>query len=138
MKKILLPGLAAGLVMLVVAMVFGMLLNMVFPSLAAEYETPNLFRPWSDPIMMLYFLHPFILGVLLAWAWDKVKTVLQEPLFWKRGAMFGIGFWAISSIPGMFMTYSSFYLSLGLVFSWLISGLLQAVFAGIVYAKMNK
>jgi len=51
MKKVILFGLLAGLAMLIVSLALGPLFNLIFPSLAAEYNNMKLFRPWSDPIM---------------------------------------------------------------------------------------
>lgn len=138
MKKILIPGLVAGLVMLVVAMAMGMLFNNIFPSLKAEYMNTNLFRPMADPVMSIYFAYPFVLGVTLAWAWNKTKRLIKEKRPWKRGIHFGLAFWVVATIPGMIINYSSFPVSLVMVVSWSISSLVQVAFAGIVYAKMNR
>jgi membrane protease YdiL (CAAX protease family) len=138
MKKVLIPGLVAGLVMLIVAMGFGILLNTLFPSLQAEYEDTELFRPWDDPLMSVYFIYPFVLGITLAWAWNKTKGLIKEKRPWKRGIHFALAFWLVATIPGMIITYSSFPVSLELTISWSISSLLQVVCAGVVYSKLNK
>lgn len=137
MKKVLLPGLIAGLVMFIVAMALGQVFNAIFPNLAAEYQNTNLFRPWEDPLMSLYFLHPFVLGIALAWVWDKVKGLLKGSL-WQRGSHFALIYWLAATIPGMLISYSSFPLSKAMVFSWAISSLAQVIAAGFVFAKMNK
>ncbi|MGZ5244555.1 MAG: hypothetical protein ACXWW0_11635, partial [Bacteroidia bacterium] len=74
MKKIILPGLLAGIVMLAVSLIFSWAMNFIAPGLQDEYRNPELFRPWSDPLMMLIFVHPFIVGIILAWVWDFVKS----------------------------------------------------------------
>ena len=137
MKKIILPGIIAGIAMLVLSMVVGMLTNLAFPSLMNEYENPALFRSWSDPIMNLYYLHPFLVGILLAWAWDKTKKLVKAKGPYGRGLHFGLAFFAISTIPGMLISYSSFPVSLAMIATWSISSLVQLIGAGIVYAKMN-
>lgn len=137
MKKILFSGLVAGFVMLVVSMIISMLFGVVFPSIQAEYSTAGLFRPWSDPLMSLYFAYPFVLGLILAWIWDKTKGLLREKVFWKNAVAFAFAYWVVASIPGMFITYSSFPISILMLLSWTIGGLVQAVCAGLVYSKMN-
>jgi len=137
MKKIILPGLLAGLVMVVISALVGFLSNLAFPALGAEYSSSGIFRPWSDPLMYLIYLQPFILGILLAWAWHKTKRLFKGPA-WKRGALFGLCFWLVASVPGMLISYSSFKLSLAMVLSWTLAGLLQALAAGMVLAKLNK
>lgn len=138
MKKIFLPGLIAGIAMLVANMLLNQLVHYLFPAIVAEYENPGLFRPWSDPLMSLFFLHPFLLGFILAWVWNKIKSLFVSGSVWQKGARFGFAIWLISSIPGMFISYSSFPVSLGMISSWLLSGLINAIIAGWIFAKMNK
>jgi hypothetical protein len=138
MKKTILFGLLAGVIMLAVGMLISQMFHAVSPSLKAEYENPNLFRPWSDPLMMLYFVHPFMMGVILAWVWSKIKTVLNAELGLLSGINFGLAFWCCTSIPGMFITYASFPVSFLMVFSWLFSNLVQMLCAGILFSKTLK
>ena len=138
MKKIVLTGILAGLAMLIVAILVSQLFNLAFPSLQAEYENANLFRPWSDPKMSIFFAYPFVLGIALAWLWNKIKSIFKEKSLWKRGFSFGLMYWIIASIPGMIITYSSFKLSLLIVLSWTIMGFIEAVCAGLICAAMNK
>ena len=136
MKKVLVPGLVAGLLMLIVGMAVGQLIGLVFPGLAAEYQNASLFRPWEDPLMSLYFAHPFIVALALAWVWSKVKVLVSgKPL--ARATHFALGYWIVATIPGMVISYSSFPLSLMIVTSWAISSLVQAIVAGLVFVKMN-
>jgi hypothetical protein len=138
MKRILTPGLVAGLIMLVAAMLVGQLTTLSLPSLAGEYENTSLFRPWSDPVMSLYFLYPFFLGIALAWVWDRTKGVIGEGSLWVRGSRFARAFWVVSTLPGILMSYSSFPISLALALTWLLSSLIQLLCAGFVYARMNR
>jgi uncharacterized protein with PQ loop repeat len=138
MKKIVTTGLVAGLVMLVVGIAVGLLTTLALPSLSKEYENANLFRSWSDPIMYLYFLYPFLLGIGLSWVWDKTKGVIGEGTLWMRGSRFGRAVWIVSSIPGILMSYSTFPISLAIALTWLLSSLIQLVCIGFVYAKMNQ
>jgi hypothetical protein len=137
-KKIVLPGLLAGAAMLVLSVGISFLFNTVFPGLKAEYVNPALFRPWSDPLMSLYFVYPFVLGLILAWFWSRIKSTIKEKSAMKRGFRFGIGYWIIASVPGMFITYSSFPVSLLMVLSWSAAGFLEVWCAGAIFAKMSK
>ena len=137
MKKIIISGLLAGVAMLVVGLAAGYLLMLIFPSLAAEYSNTALFRPWSDPIMSLYFACPFLIGFILAWVWNKVKDVVGGVKWTAKGVRFGLAYWLVS-IPGMIISYASFPLSLLMVATWTVSILLQALAAGLIYARMNK
>ena len=137
MKKIVILGIMVGVINLIVGMVLSQLYNFVFPSLAAEYVNPNLFRPWSDPLMSLYFLYPFLLGLVLTWIWDKTKKLIEGKTGWERAYKFGLSYWIIAGLPGMLITYSSFYVSFLMILSWSISGLICAIVAGWIFAKKN-
>ena len=137
MKKIILSGLAAGIVMLIVGMLVGQLIGMMIPTLAAEYQNLNLFRPWDDPLMSLYFLYPIYVGLALAWVWDKEKLLIAAGGVIKRGVTFGLIFFLIASFPGILMSYSCNPMSLTMAVSWWVGALVQVLCAGMVYAKLN-
>ena len=135
MKKILIPGLVAGVAMLIAGMIVSQLINLAFPALMEEYKAA-LFRPWEDPLMSLYFAHPFVVGLALAFVWDKVKGLLSGgPL--KRATNFALAYFIVATIPGMLISYSSFPLSILMILSWTLSSLIQAWTAGLVLAKLN-
>ncbi len=135
--KFIIFGLLAGLVMLVAGMLVGMALSAVSPALAAEYENPNLFRPWSDPLMSIFYVVPFLSGVIFAWIWTRVKDAIKAKDALHKGLLFGLAYFVIG-IPGMVMTYSSFQVSLAMVASWTLSMLVQALCAGIIFSKTLK
>lgn len=137
MKKILLSGLIAGIAALVTGALLSILFNVTAPSLVTQYENAAIFRPWSDPLMSLYYAYPFILALPLAWIWNKVKSLIHG-YAWNRGLQFGLVYFVCASIPGMWITYSSFQVSLPMVLSWTLAGLLQGIAIGLVFAKTNK
>jgi len=130
MKKLIVPGFISGVAMLVVGMILNRLYPLVFPALTQEYENPAMFRPWSDPLMMLFFLYPFILGFVVAFLWTK-KIAEKKPL------KFALVYWLIASVPGMFVTYTSFTVSLAMVVSWTLSGFIQAFIAGFIFSRFK-
>jgi hypothetical protein len=130
MRKLLVPGLLSGVAMLVVGMLLNRVYYLVVPSLAQEYENSVMFRPWSDPLMMLFFLYPFILGFVLAFLWSK-KATANKPL------KFALFYWLIASVPGMFVTYTNFVVSLAMIVSWSLNGFIQTLVAGFVFSKLK-
>jgi hypothetical protein len=136
MKKIIWPGILAGIAMLVIGMAVSYLF-MILPSVAADYSNSSIMRSWSDPLMSLFFLYPFVLGIALAWVWNRTKNLFKGNT-WKRGLKFGFAYLIIATIPGMLISYSSFPLSLWTIISWIVSGFVNAVVAGLIFAKMNK
>jgi len=131
MKKIIWPGLLLGLIMLVVNFIVSYLF-MLIPSVATDY-TSGFMRSWQDPLMMAFFLYPFILGIILAALWDKVKTSFKG----NRGCHFGWWVFLLTTVPGMYITYTSFNLTFLTILGWTVSGLISAKIAGFLLAKMN-
>lgn len=128
MKKIIIPGLIAGIAMFVVSLLTTQVFNFIVPGLAGQYQNSALFRPWSDPLMTLFFLYPFIMGQILAYLWTIIK---KSPL------NFALIYWLIASVPGMFVTYTSFVVSLPMVISWSVAGFLEALVAGLIFLRLG-
>jgi hypothetical protein len=138
MKKIFFPGLIASIVILLLGMIISIALNYLLPGMKAAYENTSVFRAWSDPLMSLYFLYPFLIGFLLAWVWNKIKKVVKGKSVWKRGFKFATTIWLLSSVPGLVLTFSSFQIGIDITLVWLAIALIQLNCAGLIYAKMNK
>lgn len=136
MKKIG-TGLLAGVIMLSIGMLIGQFFQFLFPRLKTEYENQNLFRPWEDPLMSLYFIEPFLTGIILMWIWEMVKESIKSHDIIGKGLRFGFVYWMVT-IPGMVMSYGSFPVSLLLVCSWSITILIQALCSGMLYSKILK
>ena len=137
MKKILWTGLVTGIVMLIGNMLLNPIINLVFPNLQAVYEGNAVFRPWDDPIMMLFFLYPIVLGFPLAWIWDKTKKLFKKSI-WVNGLNFGLIYLFIAGLPSFIINFSSFSLPIAMVGSWSAMGIVNGFVAGLVLARINK
>jgi uncharacterized membrane protein YeaQ/YmgE (transglycosylase-associated protein family) len=135
MKKIIWPGIVSGLVMIVAGVIVGYVCGLI-PVIKTDYEM-SFFRQMNDPLMWVFVAYPFVLGIFLAWFWDKVKGNFHGSIA-ERGFSFGWAYFLIATIPGMIMTYSSFTISLWTVISWTVSGFITSVIGAMVLAKMNK
>jgi len=122
-------GLLAGLASLVLGFVINWLVQMVLPGVAGQYQNTAMFRPWSDPLMTVYFAYPFILGLALAYLWER----LDKP----RPIELAKLYFLVATIPGMFITYTSFQISLSMVLLWTVTGFVQALVAGWVFTKVK-
>jgi len=122
-KKIILAGFAN----LILGLIINYLVTIIAPSLASEYQNLAMFRPWSDPLMMVYFLYPFILAYVLYYLWGK----LSKP----KAVDFAKLYFVIATIPGMFITYTSFQISLGMVLLWAATSFINVYVAGWIYSK---
>jgi len=137
MKKIILFGLLAGLIMLAAGMLLSTVFHILAPTLKEEYENVNLFRPWDDPLMLLMFVQPFVTGIILAWVWQKTKGLFVGTNVLKSGLCFGLIYW-ITTLPGMIISYGTFPLSMLMVASWIAGNLISAIFAGMLLSKTIK
>jgi hypothetical protein len=122
-------GLVAGFVLLIVGMLLNWLLGAIFPTLASEYQNTRIFRPWDDPLMIAYFGYPFVLGVVLAVLWDRLK--IKDPM------EFAKFYFIVATIPGMFISWTSFQLSSLMILSWMLMGFIQAYVAGVVFGRVK-
>jgi hypothetical protein len=133
-KKIVFSGLAAGSVLLLLSVIGLYGTVWLFPALAVQYFAPTFDRQSERAV--LYFAYPFVVGLALAWFWDRCKPLFKGS-FLGRGIEFGLLYWLVAIFPMMWLIYSTIDVSLTLVGSWLVFGLLQGVAAGFVFEKMN-
>lgn len=123
-------GLIAGFINLVLSFGLNALMNALVPQIMAQYQNTAIFRPWQDPLMMIYLAYPFILGVAAAYLWQKLNR--PKPIELVKTYLI------IATIPGMFITYTCFQVSLLMIASWTVSGLVQVYVAGLVFEKIKK
>lgn len=136
MKKFLLSAIISAVAVFVVSMVINYLFSLIFTGLKGEYENSNIFRPWGDPLMMIYFIYPLIFALIVAFVWDKVKSAFSGTYI-NKVVNFSLIYWLAASIPGMIMSLSSFKISLIMILSWTIGGLFQILTAAFITIKMN-
>ncbi len=129
-------GLLAGLANLIIGMGLNFGLQAIFPDLGKEYQNTALFRPWSDPLMMIYFAYPFVLGVVAAYLWNLVsKNFTGSPA--KKAWQFAKLYFIIATIPGMFVSYTCFQVSLLMILSWSVAGFINIFVAGLIFTKVK-
>jgi hypothetical protein len=134
MKKILLAGLVAGVILFLISYSGLFIAIKCFPALFTEYNNPLFNSDGSRDL--LFYAHAFVISLALSWFWDRFKTLLKGH-FILRGLEFGLVYGIIALIPVMWITFSSLDITLVMVFSWFFYGLCQAGIAGIIFARMN-
>lgn len=137
MKKIFIPGLIAGITGMAANWAIGFLFMFVFSSLNSEYTNENIFRPWSDPLMNMYYIYFLLLAFGLTWAWNKSKSLFSKS-YLINALNFTLVYWLISTIPGMLMTIGTFKVSGIMVLSWTASAFAQLFVISLILMKMNK
>lgn len=128
-------GLIAGVAILATGIILNFIVGVALPSIATEYQNTDLFLPWTDPRMMGFFAYPFILGVVLAYLWDKVDVKGKDAQ--TKALHFAKLYFIVATIPGMYITFTSFQVSLPMVLIWTATGFIEAFVAGYVLAKVK-
>lgn len=134
MKKIITSGLIAGVVLLILSVLALYATIWFFPGLATQYYDPAFDNEGNR--YLLYYAHPFVIALALAWFWDRFKDALKGGYLGK-GIEFGVIYALVAIFPVMWLTYSALTVSLPMVATWLIFALLQGVVAGLVFEKTN-
>lgn len=134
MRSVIVPGLIAGVVLFILSY-GGLYLGIrFFPGLFMEYNNP-LFNAEGNRDVFFY-MHAFIISFALSWFWDRFKGLFNGH-FILRGLEFGFVYAIVSLLPVMWITFSSLDITVAMVLSWFLYGFVQAVVAGICFAKLN-
>ncbi|WP_407428301.1 hypothetical protein [Arcticibacter sp.] len=134
MKRVVLNGLLVGIILFIMSY-GGLFLSIrFFPELFLDYNNPLFNSDGSRDV--LFYLHAFIISLALSWFWDRFKGLFGGN-FVLRGIEFGFVYGLVALLPVMWITFSAMDITVVMVASWFIYGLLQATVAGIVLAKTN-
>ena len=134
MKKVLISGLLAGVILFIVSY-GGLFLTIKFiPEIFVMYNNPLFESDGSRDI--LFYMHAFIISLALSWFWERFIGLFKGP-FLLRGLEFGLVYALVALLPVMWITFSSLDITAFMVISWFLYGLFQAVVAGIVFARIN-
>ncbi|WP_242457689.1 hypothetical protein [Pedobacter sp. BS3] len=134
MKKILTTGFAAGIILFVISYGILYLAIKFFPEFFVAYNNPLFNSDGSRDV--LFYLHAFIISLALAWFWDRFKRLFHGT-FIVRGIEFGFVYAIIALLPVMWITFSALDITVSMVVSWFVYGFLQAVIAGMIFARIN-
>lgn len=64
-------------------------------------------------------------------------TIPAKNIFFTRGVEFGLIYALVAIFPMMWLIYSAMSISLAMVSTWFVFGLLQGVIAGLIFEKIN-
>jgi hypothetical protein len=134
MKKVLLSGLIAGILLFVISYGGLYLAIQYFPELFVDYNNPLFNSDGSRDV--LFYLHAFIISFALSWFWDRFKALFHGS-FVLRGLEFGFVYSLVALLPVMWITFSALDITILMVLSWFVYGLVQAIIAGLIFSKLN-
>lgn len=133
-KKVIISVLVAGIVLLLLSIGMFYVSMYIFPAITEEYLSA-VFRN-AGKADWLYFMHPFILSISLKWFWERYKDIFKGPVL-LRAIEVALVYGIVALLPVLWLTYSVIDVSLKMVLTWLLYGLIQAFAAGILFAKLN-
>lgn len=130
MKKFLLSGILAGVVLLVVNFAVSYLVQFALP-----FDMLSLggIRSATDPLMVLFFFYPFVLGLAMAHVYPHVSLDGKN-----RGAKFGLMMWLVYGLTSFFVVVASMNYPTGFFVTNLLSNLIGMALAGVVIEKFSK
>ncbi len=132
-KKTLIVGLAAGATIFVLAFALEALIQMVAPYKWTELGS---IRDPKDPLMMAFFLYPFVMGLVAAVVYAKVGRKFQGNWV-ERGRKLGLLMWFIAAVPETYVIYTSMVYPAGFYVSMVFGYLINYTAAGLVIAKLS-
>lgn len=132
LKKTFLAGFAASIVIFVLSFALQALVQLVF-----SYDVLSLggMRSVNDPIMALFFAHPFVLGFGLTIAYELLMCDAKGDSF-KKGKRFGAAAWLIGGLPNAFIVFSSMNYPLGFTVNSVVGSFVHFVAASLVIARI--
>lgn len=134
MLKVIKFGGIAGILLFVLSYGGLYVSILFFPEFFIEYNNPLFNSDGSRDI--LFYSHAFVISFSLSWFWERFKSLFIGN-FVLKGLEFGMIYSLVALLPVMWITFSSMDITLTMVGSWFFYGLMQAVIAGLFFAKVN-
>jgi TM2 domain-containing membrane protein YozV len=133
-KKIVMSGLVAGIVVLALSMIISTVTQVLF-----DYSVLALagMRSVNDPVSILFFFFPFVVGVAMAVLYDFTKKSFTGTAT-RKGLVLGLLGWIVYGIPSAFIVFSSMDYPLGFTVNSVIGSLVYMLGAGITITNMSK
>ncbi|MFA6530491.1 MAG: hypothetical protein WCT31_02080 [Candidatus Micrarchaeia archaeon] len=133
-KKFFISGFVSGIVILVISFV----LSAIFQSLFS-FNMLSLagMRSVNDPVMILFFLYPFVLGFVLTYLYSFVSGKFKGTIA-KKALGFGTLAWIVLTIPSSFMVFSSMDYPLGFYINSVVGSLIYLLAGCFVIVSTNE
>ena len=132
LKQILIGGVLAGILIEVISMTFSWLAQSIW-----NYDVLKLagMRPINDPICILFFVYPWVIGFALVCVYSYFEKAL-EGNYIAKGWKFGLLMWVVVSISSAFLVFASMTYPIGFTVNSVIGPLIYMLVTGIVIAKI--
>lgn len=126
--KILIAALAVSLFGAIFAGVTcGWLFSWVY-----KIEPTNVWRPMDGPPGLTFYIGSFLLNIVLVVVYAALSKGIPGKNKIAKGIVFGLCVWAISTLPGMFVTHAFMTVATGVIIYWTIIGLVELPIKGMI------
>ena len=131
-KQFLVGGILSGVGILAVSIIFSWLTQNIW-----QYDVMDLagMRSIDDPICILYFVYPWVLGFSLSFVYPYFEKSLDGESNTK-GWKFGLLMWIVVGITSAFLVFSSMDYPIGFTVNSVVGSLLDTLIAGIIIANI--
>lgn len=130
-KKFLSAGLAGGLVIVMISYIADIIVQTTYP-----YDVMSFggMRAPEDPLMLLFFLHYWVISFAMAYVWTHLNLFFPGDLA-MQGRRYGFLMWCVASVPSTFIVYTSMDYPLGFTLSSLLGSFVYMIAAGFVIVR---
>jgi len=106
-------------------------------TMSAPYDIMTLggMRSADDPVLVLFFLYPFVISFTSAVVFGMVRTSLEGPEI-RRGLLFGLVMILLVMIPSLYVIYTSMTYPPGFFIGSVFTDLIGFPVLGILYARI--
>jgi hypothetical protein len=132
-KKILIAGIAGGILLFAAIFAFSMIANLVAPY---DIFAIGGMRQVKDPLMSFFYAYPFVLSFMSAIVFDRVKGALGGSCCCGAGFTFGLILILLITVPSMFVIYTSMTYPPGFYIENILFGAIGFPAAGMLYARI--
>ncbi len=101
-------------------------------------EPANIWKPMDSAPSALYFTGLFIVNAIFVMIYALINKALPGQNKLIKGLAYGLGVWAVGTLPGMLSTYSFMNVSDVVIVYWLIWGLFAVPLKGLITAAICK
>ena len=130
-KQILIGGVLAGIIIEIVNIIFNSLIQLIWAYNVFELGG---MRTIDDPIMILFFVYPWILGFALAYIYSYFGKALDGNYI-AKGWKFGLLMWVVVTIPSAFLVFASMNYPVAFTVNSVIPPFIYMLVSSIVIAK---
>ena len=132
MKKIIIGGVLAGVVILLMGMVFGALSSEMYKM------SPRVFwKPMGGDWFTKVIIFDLASGLVLACVFSIIKGMLPGTGLMK-GLSFGMIIWIVGPLLGLTMTYLTMAIRAKLIAVWALNGLFNYILSGLVFELLDE